>query len=539
MLRILLLLILLLDFSFALGEQNSSAQIDAENKKLQIENLQKRIADIDKRLSGDNIWIKKYSNYDTYKRIVDDIDEIHAAIAKLEKQRRSKAVQEELDDYNRQLELLEGQKELLGKYKESPFKDLIQPEDVTDIPTVENPIAIINAFSFIKQLQQKKEGYERHSKQLKEVIDDVKNKREFLERLIVLEGDEHYKKELKSLVDMQQELDYALKIFSTTLNVYNKKIDEIIISLTEQIKQQFKKSAYIGLIILIFFVISFFIKLATRKYINDNERLYTVNKIVNFITFLIVVIILLFSYLENVSYLVTVLGFASAGLAIAMKDLFMSILGWMVIVLGGSIHVGDRVKVMKDGVQYVGDVLDVSLLRITIHEDVTLTSYMHNRRAGRIIFIPNNYVFTTLISNYSHSHMKTVWDGIDITVTFDSDFRKASNIARDIVKKYSKGYTDITRKHLNMLRDKYSLRNTNVDPRIYTFIEPNGIRISVWYLTNSFATLTLRSTISGDIVSEFAKHDSIQIAYPTTTIKSEREPIASGEIPEISFEAKG
>ena len=37
-------------------------------------------------------------------------------------------------------------------------------------------------------------------------------------------------------------------------------------------------------------------------------------------------LILLFAYMENVSYLVAIVGFASAGLAIAMKDLFMSVL---------------------------------------------------------------------------------------------------------------------------------------------------------------------------------------------------------------------
>jgi len=175
------------------------------------------------------------------------------------------------------------------------------------------------------------------------------------------------------------------------------------------------------------------------------------------------ILILFFNYIENVSYLVTILGFASAGIAIAMKDWFMSIFGWLVIVLGGSMNVGDRVRVDKDGMLYVGDILDISLLRITILEDITLTTYLHNRRAGRIIFIPNNYVFTNMIANYTHVSFKTVWDGIDITVTFDSNHRTAMHIAKEIARKYSKGYTDITRTQLNKLRNRYSLKNTNVE----------------------------------------------------------------------------
>jgi small-conductance mechanosensitive channel len=218
-----------------------------------------------------------------------------------------------------------------------------------------------------------------------------------------------------------------------------------------------------------------------------------------------------------------------------MKDLFMSVLGWIVIVIGGAVHVGDRIRVTKDGSTYIGDVLDISILRITMHEGITLTTYMENRRAGRIIFVPNNYIFTTMFANYTHSGMKTVWDGIDFTITFESNHRKMVQIALDITKKYAKGYTEITRKQLNRLRDRYSLRNTNVEPRAFTMLEPNGIRISIWYQTNAYAALTLRSTISGEIVDALLAEPDIEIAYPTTTVRAPKEPLPSsdGAIPPV------
>jgi small-conductance mechanosensitive channel len=222
--------------------------------------------------------------------------------------------------------------------------------------------------------------------------------------------------------------------------------------------------------------------------------------------------------MDNVGYLATVLGFASAGLAIALRDWFMSIIGWFVIVFGGSIHVGDRVRFVKEGMEYVGDVLDISLMRITMMEDVTLTTVNTNRRAGRIVFVPNNYIFTSMIANYSHASLKTVWDGIDVTITFESNHKKAAHIVKEICRKYSKGYTEITRKQMNKLRDRYSLKNSNVEPRVFTLIETNGMRISGWYLTNTYATLTLRSTISADIIDAFLAEEDIVIAYPTQMI---------------------
>jgi small-conductance mechanosensitive channel len=261
-----------------------------------------------------------------------------------------------------------------------------------------------------------------------------------------------------------------------------------------------------------------------KKYIQDNERFYLTNKIINFGNFLFIILVLLFSFLENASYLVTILGFASAGIAIAMKDWFMSVMGWFVMTIGGSIHVGDRIRVAFDGMVYVGDVLDISMLRITIQEDITLTTYLKNKRAGRIIFIPNNYIFTQMISNYSHSGMKTVWDLVEVTITFDSNHKKAIHIAKEISKKFSKGYTDITRKQLNKLRDKYNLRNTNVEPRAFAFVEPYGMRISVWFQNNSFATLTLKSNIAIEIINAYLEEDGIIIAYPTQSINLNNQP---------------
>jgi small-conductance mechanosensitive channel len=123
-----------------------------------------------------------------------------------------------------------------------------------------------------------------------------------------------------------------------------------------------------------------------------------------------------------------------------------------------------------------------------------------------------------MLANYSHAGLKTVWDGIDFTITYDSNASKAAAIAKEIVKKYSKGYTDITRKQLNKLRKSYHLKNTNVEPRIYTFIEPYGVKISAWYMTNAFATLTLRSTISMEILERIAAESDIELAYPTQAL---------------------
>ncbi len=507
---------------------------DSTLHKKKIEQLLTQKEAIDKELLENNIWFKIYSNYHTYKELIHQKKILDDTIKLLEKRKkRSKQEEEELKQTKQESLILSGKLQLLKEYETDPFKKFLMPPKIENVPTVENPLAIISAYSYREKLHSDQIAYESRYESLKYVLENLDKKKKTIEELLVLEPEnEKYQNTAKEIDEQIKTFASVMEIFETTKNVYVKKIDEIKLNLKNDIDREINKTIQIGAIILVFFILLFVIKYFVRRYMSDNERFYIINKALNitFVTFLLV--ILLFAYIENVSYLVTILGFASAGIAIAMKEWFMSLMGWLTIIIGGSVHVGDKVKFVRGNVEYVGDIVDISLLRMTLHEDVSLTSLMQNRRAGRIIFIPNNFIFTDMIANYSHAGLKTVWDGIDFVITFDSNISKAQSIAKEITRKYSKGYTDITRRQLNKLRSSYSIKNTNVEPRIYALIDTYGIKISAWYMTNAFATLTLRSTISVEIISRLQEEEDIFLAFPTQSVymdKDVRKPLQGAE----------
>ena len=496
---------------------NENERLLREKRAQNIAEYQAELQKVNELLAKDNIWEKSYSSHLAYTQVRDDLAELQAKIKSLNnKHQKSADDKEKLEEFNSKEKILSQQFDLLGRQEgKSIFAALLQPEEIEEMPVLSNPLDIFTAVSFIKHLEDIHTDYNKRGIELSEVISLLEKKKEILNNLKSLLDNGEYDDEVAETNKRLDKFSNAKEILETTANIYDKRIDEIEVKVNKQIEIQIYKLSKIGLIILFLFGLSLLLRFMSKKYITDNDRFYMANKIINFSNFILIMIILLFNYIENVSYLVTVLGFASAGIAIAMKDWFMSMLGWLVIVFGGSIHVGDRIRVDMDGMKYVGDVMDISLLRMTLLEDITLTTYSDNRRAGRIIFVPNNYVFTRMIASYSHDSLKTVWDGIDVTITFDSNHKKAMQLAKEAARKYSKGYTDITRKQLNKLRHKYSLKNTNVEPRVFSFIESNGLNVSVWYLTNAYATLTLRSTISTEIIDMFNQEEDITIAYPT------------------------
>lgn len=524
LLKLFSIVVLLLTFTYAQEEKQAIPKLEFEQVQVKkskedlakIAEIKIRIQEINNKLS-DNILIKRYSNYKAYRKISRELEDIKKELTRIKKKRGEKS-KELAYQLNNKLRIKNNELELIAEYEDSPIGNLINPPEIEKFETITNPFGIINALSYNKKLQD-------HRKEFITLNNNLWETTNLLEKLVLLYLDLYnmdQKDKTEEMINLleNKKRDFSMvhDIVSTTEEVYTRKIEQVILENKKQISEQIQKGLVILTIIFVLFVISFLIKLTLKKYFSQNENYYMINKIINFVIIFLVVMIVLFSYIDNVSYVITILGFASAGIAIALKDWFMSIFGWMVIVTSGSITVGDRIKVTRDGVEAVGDVLDISLFKITIREDITYTSYVTNRRTGRIFFIPNNYVFSEMIANYTHSGLRTVWDGIDIAITFDSNHKKAQHIAKEILKHYSKGYTDITRKQLSKMRSKYSLRATGVEPRVYTFVEPHGIVISAWYLTNSYAALVLRSTMSPEILEAFMKEDDITIAYPTQTI---------------------
>lgn len=503
----------------------------ADEKNLVLEQKIEELEKLQKNLSKENsVWIKSYDSYIAYRDVRKSLREVKWRIEQLQNQRSSGEKKLELEALLAKEKILSEQVLLFQDQGGSPFADLLKPDEAGDVPSISNPFEIIVGLSYIKRQSSQFQDYALRSEDLQEIIANLEQQSQLYRELTQLSPkDNEYRIGLDNTLVKIEKSKLALDTLKVTTKAYEKRIDSSEAKINKEIKSQVYKLFTIGVVIVVLLLMVFLLRRAVKHYVVDNERFYMINKVVTLVSVALISMIFLFSYIDNVGYFATILGFASAGLAIAMRDWFMSLFGWVVIFVGGSIHVGDRIRFVKEGMEYVGDVLDISPLRITIMEDVTLTTVEHNRRAGRIVFIPNNYIFTSMIANYSHGSLKTVWDGIDIMITFDSDHKKAVHITKEICRKYSKGYTEITRKQLNKLRDRYSLKSTNVEPRVFTFIESNGIKVSSWYLTNAYATLTLRSTISADIIDAFNAEENITIAYPTTRFYSTIIPLK--EIP--------
>ncbi|GHV06237.1 membrane protein [Campylobacterota bacterium] len=471
------------------------------------------------RIGAGNAWITLYQDQKDYLALQAEKAQIEREMKTLAP-KRDNASRQQLALLEERSLILQTRLTLLGEGG-SPHEAYARVEPIEEPGEVRNPFAIVYALTYLHDTGRQIKEHQNRLDVLKQTIAIEQELFALYERQIALESVLGQQLSFGALNDTHMliaALGNTAEVFTTALSVQEKRFAAFEEKTRSQIENELVNLVTIVIAITVILALGFLIKLIIRRTVSDTNRQFGIARAINIASFSLILFILLFNYINNIGYFVTVLGFISAGIAIAMKDWFMSLLGWSVIVFGGSMHVGDRIRVVLDGEVVVADVLEIGLTRVMLFEDVTLATFDQNRRAGRIIHIPNNYIFTHMIQNYTYNEMQTVWDGIDIVITFDSNHKKAQKLAKEIATKHAIGYTDLTRKHYANLRAGYNMRAVGVEPRVFTFACPYGMKVSIWYLTNSYATLSLRSVICQEVIEAFSNTENIKIAYPTYAV---------------------
>ena len=128
----------------------------------------------------------------------------------------------------------------------------------------------------------------------------------------------------------------------------------------------------------------------TERYIADPYRrrlLLTLRKIV-VLTALVLVVVMHFA--SELTTLLTVLGFAAAGIAFALQTVILAVAGYFSMMAPNGIRVGDRVSLQGPFGYVNGEVLEIGFVRIRLRE----LAGDPPAATGRTVVFPNSVVFT-------------------------------------------------------------------------------------------------------------------------------------------------
>lgn len=132
----------------------------------------------------------------------------------------------------------------------------------------------------------------------------------------------------------------------------------------------------------------------TRQ-VEDSDRRYRVGRFVTSIAYLADILLLTMVFSQQLGSLTVALGVAGAGVAFALQEVIASIAGWVAISVAHFYSTGDRVQLGGT----MGDVVNVGILRTTLIECGQWVPF--DQYNGRIVRVPNSFVFKEPVFNYS------------------------------------------------------------------------------------------------------------------------------------------
>lgn len=268
-----------------------------------------------------------------------------------------------------------------------------------------------------------------------------------------------------------------------------------------------KLASVIGILIAVF-MIAYFVKKIPRRLVKEEKSAYYFRKLIGFVSWLVVILIVIFNAAGGIGSISAVIGLAGAGLAIALQDPIVSLVGWFLVIGKYGISVGDRIEI--NGVK--GDVADVGMLRIAVMEVGNWLS--GEQSTGRMVFFPNSFIFKGHFFNYSTTN-SFIWDEVRILVTYESAWKKALDIIVKIAEEASLEVVQRARESQEKLVRQYNINLGNPEAYGYVTIADSGVELVLRYLSEIKLRRTMRDRICREILDALEREKDIQLAYPT------------------------
>src|SRR4051812_3165070 len=152
--------------------------------------------------------------------------------------------------------------------------------------------------------------------------------------------------------------------------------------------------------------------------VEDPSSRYNMARATGYIVGSVALLVIARLWIQGIEGIGTYFGLLSAGIAIALQDPLTNLAGWLFILIRRPFRIGDRIQVGTN----TGDVVDIRPFRFLMLE---VGNWVHaDQGTGRILHVPNGLVFKNTVANYDEA-FGYIWNELEVTVTFESDWREA------------------------------------------------------------------------------------------------------------------
>jgi small-conductance mechanosensitive channel len=225
----------------------------------------------------------------------------------------------------------------------------------------------------------------------------------------------------------------------------------------------------------------------------ERTRLHTLRAVFHFVAQAAGALLIAFVIFGAPQQLPTIIGFAGAGLTVALKDFIVGFFGWFVLMGKNGIRVGDWVEI--NGV--AGEVIEINLLRTILLETGNWTDTGHP--TGRKVAFVNSYAIEGHFFNFTTSG-QWLWDELAITVPGHLDPYLLIDHIQQAVAKETEANVRMAEEEWRHMTKRYRVRAVSAAPAVNLRPTATGVELYVRYITRAQERFAMRARLNQALV---------------------------------------
>lgn len=215
---------------------------------------------------------------------------------------------------------------------------------------------------------------------------------------------------------------------------------------------------------------------AVFRYVQDPRRRSRFLLLRKIVLWFLVIAIAAATFATELGSLATFAGLITAGLAVAMQSVLVSVVGYFFLIGKYGIRVGDRVQVGN----VTGEVIDLGLVRLHLME---LSGQGSMSPTGRVVAFANSIIFQASGGLFKQiPGINLAWHEITVTLPAGSDYAALKTKLADAVSGVLKDYRDdILRQTLEIQRTGSSQGGSDAQPQVQLRFSAASVDATVRY----------------------------------------------------------
>jgi small-conductance mechanosensitive channel len=299
------------------------------------------------------------------------------------------------------------------------------------------------------------------------------------------------------------------------LGIYSNNVGRWHDAINQRWNKQFRSLLFrlivLAVSLLVIFAGSIVWRWLTNRYVKDIRRRGQVMAARRLVLGILVVIVVMINFSDELGSAATVVGFAAAGIAVALQNVILSIAGYFFLIGRFGIKAGDRVQI--GGV--TGDVIDIGLVKISLME--LGGTGTHREPTGRVAVFSNAIVFQPSGNFFKQAPGTSfVWNEVRLTLAPDVDYRLAEKRLLDAVDEVFARYRDrVMRDYRHLERDLNVMLETP-KPQSRLHLSQSGLEIVIRYPAETYSAPQITDEISRRVLDAINREPSLRMAPQAT-----------------------